>query len=164
MDHAATKTSKIMFNFVLLYICVCSDKEFYRVQLPSGLDAGKTITVDVEAAFAHALTPYPSQITQAEKQYVIFEGNLYFYSPYKTLSQKTSVTTSSTTLESYTKTKPVSLSENVISYGPYEEKPAFSEVGIVDHRLKSIYLQHHGVGGGYEGVLQSYLNDASILL
>lgn len=125
---------------------MCSDKEFYRVQLPSGLDAGKTITVDVEAAFAHALTPYPSQITQAEKQYVVFEGNLYFYSPYKTLSQKTSVTTSSTTLESYTKTKPVSLSENVISYGPYNDKPAFSEVGIVYHRLQLIYLQHHGVG------------------
>lgn len=110
-----------------------SDKEFYRVKLPSGLDAGKTVTVDVEAVFAHALTPYPSQITQAEKQYVIFEGNLYFYSPYKTVSQKSSVTTSSTTLESYTKTKPVSLSENVISYGPYDEKAPFSEAALKVH-------------------------------
>ena len=117
-----------------MLLSVCSGKEFYRVQLPSGLDAGKTITVEVEAAFAHALTAYPAQITQAEKQYVVFEGNLYFYSPYKTLSQKTSVTTSSTALESYTKTKPVSFSENVISYGPYDEKAPFSEVGIVYHR------------------------------
>lgn len=115
-------------------VSVCSDKQFFRVQLPSSLNAGKTVTVDVEAVYAHALVPYPSQITQAEKQYVVFEGNLYFYSPYKTLSQKTSVTTSSPTLESYTKTKPVSLTENIISYGPYDEKAAFTEVGIVYHR------------------------------
>ncbi|XP_076447729.1 dolichyl-diphosphooligosaccharide--protein glycosyltransferase subunit 1-like [Babylonia areolata] len=110
-----------------------SDKEFYRVVLPSSLDAGKSVTVDVEAVFVHCLNPYPAQITQAEKQYVVFEGNLYFYSPYKTVSQKTSVTTSSASLESYTKTKPVSLSENVISYGPYEEKAPFSEASLKVH-------------------------------
>lgn len=110
-----------------------SDKEFYRVTLPSGLDAGKSVTVEVEAVFVHSLSPYPSQITQAEKQYVVFEGNLYFYSPYKTVTQKTLVTTSSTTLESYTKTKPASLSENVITYGPYEDKAPFSEAALKVH-------------------------------
>ena len=119
----------LLFKHHIL-LSACSDKEFYRVELPSGLAAGKSIALEVEAVFAHSLTPYPSQITQAEKQYVVFEGNLYFYSPYQTVSQKTAVTTSSTTLESYTKTKPVSLSENVISYGPYEDKAPFSEVGV----------------------------------
>ncbi|KAL8559205.1 hypothetical protein ACOMHN_048452 [Nucella lapillus] len=110
-----------------------SGKEFYRVTLPSSLGAGKSVTVDVEAVFTQSLTPYPSQITQAEKQFVVFEGNLYFYSPYKTVSQKTSVATSSASLESYTKTKPVSVSENVVSYGPFEDKAAFSEAPLKVH-------------------------------
>lgn len=96
--------------------------------LPSGLDAGRSVTVDVEAIFAHALTPYPSQITQAEKQSVVFDGNLYFYTPYQTVSQKTTVVTSSAVVESYTKTKPVSISDNVITYGPFENRLPFSEV------------------------------------
>jgi oligosaccharyltransferase complex subunit alpha (ribophorin I) len=100
------------------------------VQLASGLDAGKSVTVEVDAMYPHALTPYPSQITQAEKQYVIFEGNLYLYSPYKVVSQKTTVVTPTSALESYTKTKPVSFSENIISYGPYEDKAPFSEVCV----------------------------------
>ncbi|XP_070193172.1 dolichyl-diphosphooligosaccharide--protein glycosyltransferase subunit 1-like isoform X2 [Littorina saxatilis] len=110
-----------------------SDKEIYRVQLRSGLDAGKTVTVEVDAVYAHALTPYPAQITQAEKQYVVYEGNLYLYSPYKTLSQKTTVTAASTSLESYTKTKPVSVSENIITYGPFDEKAPFTEAPLRVH-------------------------------
>lgn len=110
-----------------------SDKEFWRVTLRSGLDAGKSVTVELEAAFAHALTPYPSQITQAEKQFVVYEGNLYFYSPYQTASQKTTITTTSSALESYTKTKPVSVSDNVITYGPYENKAPFSEAQLKVH-------------------------------
>lgn len=110
-----------------------SDKEFWKVTLRSGLDAGKSITVEVEAVFAHVLTPYPSQITQSEKQFVVFEGNLYFYSPYETASQKTIVTAASSTLESYTKTKPVSVLDNVITYGPHENKGPFSEAQLKVH-------------------------------
>ncbi|KAK7490567.1 hypothetical protein BaRGS_00018170 [Batillaria attramentaria] len=110
-----------------------SDKQFWKVTLRSELSAGKSVTVEVEAVFAHALSAYPSQITQAEKQYVVFEGNLYFYSPYETATQKTIVTTASSTLESYTKTKPVSASDNVITYGPYENRPPFSEAQLRVH-------------------------------
>ncbi|PVD24403.1 hypothetical protein C0Q70_14885 [Pomacea canaliculata] len=109
------------------------DKKFWRVTLPSGLDAGRSVTVDVEAIFAHALTPYPSQITQAEKQSVVFDGNLYFYTPYQTVSQKTTVVTSSAVVESYTKTKPVSISDNVITYGPFENRLPFSEAPLRVH-------------------------------
>lgn len=110
-----------------------SDKELYRVQLPFNLDAGKSVTVDVEAIFPHSLTPYPSQIAQSEKQLVVFEGNLYLYSPYKVLSQKTTVVTSSQSLESYTKTKPYSVNENIITYGPFDEKAPFSEAQLRVH-------------------------------
>ena len=46
-----------------------SDKEFFRIQLQSGLGAGKSTTVNVDASFPDSLTPYPAEITQAEKQY-----------------------------------------------------------------------------------------------
>ena len=68
--------------------------------------------------------------SQAEKQLVVLEANLYFYSAYPTTSQTTTVVTTSSNVESYTKTKPVSQSDTSIIYGPYEDKAAFSEVNF----------------------------------
>ncbi|XP_052782111.1 dolichyl-diphosphooligosaccharide--protein glycosyltransferase subunit 1-like [Mya arenaria] len=110
-----------------------SEKQLWRVALPSALETGKTIIVVVESVFSHALTPFPRQITQSEKQYVVFNGNLFVFSPYKVKTQKTTVNTASSTIESYTKTKPVSQSENTITYGPFENKEAFSEAELRVH-------------------------------
>ncbi|BFZ08868.1 hypothetical protein BsWGS_11907 [Bradybaena similaris] len=110
-----------------------SDKRFYRVVLPSALEGGKTASVDVEAVYSHVLTPYPSAITQAEKQLVVLDTNLYFYSPYPTTSQTTTVTTTNANVESYTKTKPVSQSDTTINYGPFEDKAPFSEAPLKVH-------------------------------
>jgi len=106
---------------------------FFRVDLPSALGAGKDTTVEVEATFTHCLKPYPSKITQAEKQFVEFAGNSHFYSPYKTSTLTTIVNCASSTIESYTKTKPVSASESTITYGPYENLPAFSQSAMDVH-------------------------------
>ncbi|ESO84348.1 hypothetical protein LOTGIDRAFT_196756 [Lottia gigantea] len=109
------------------------DKSFYRIELSSPLGSGKTTTLEVETVFAHVLTPYPAEITQAEKQFVVFNGNLYFFSPYKTTTQSTSVTTTSSNIESYTRTKPVSVSDNVIKYGPFEAREPFTEAELRVH-------------------------------
>lgn len=58
----------------------------------------------------------------------MLETNLYFYSPYPTTSQTTTITTTNANVESYTKTKPVSQSDTSINYGPFEDKAPFSEV------------------------------------
>ena len=100
---------------------------FYRIDLAEGLGAGQEVNVDVETVFAHVLQPYPHSITQAEKQYVKFSGNRLFYSPYKTKSLTTEVQCSSSTIESYTKTK-AAVSEHVITYGSFEDVQKFSEV------------------------------------
>ncbi|XP_060587846.1 dolichyl-diphosphooligosaccharide--protein glycosyltransferase subunit 1-like [Ruditapes philippinarum] len=110
-----------------------SDKQFWRVNFPKALETGKSITLNVNSVYAHALTPFPRQVTQAEKQYVVFTGNLYVFLPYKVKTQTTTVTTASSTIESYTKTKPVSQSESTITYGPYENKEAFSEAELRVH-------------------------------
>ncbi|KAK6176821.1 hypothetical protein SNE40_015049 [Patella caerulea] len=109
------------------------DKVFYRVNFASPLAAGKSTTVEVETIYAHVLQAYPAEILQSEKQLVIFISNLYFYSPYKTLTQTTSVTTTSSSIESYTRTKPVSVSDNVIKYGPFEEREPFVEAELKVH-------------------------------
>ncbi|KAK3103927.1 hypothetical protein FSP39_022971 [Pinctada imbricata] len=104
------------------------DQQFWRIDLERNLEAGKTLKVEVDTVFAHALRPYPAEIPQGQKQQVVFEGSVYFYSPYKTNTQNTAVTTTSTSVESYTKSpKPVSQSDRTISYGPYEQREPYSE-------------------------------------
>jgi len=98
----------------------------FQITLAKPLAAGKTVGVSVTTAYSHVLQPFPAEIKQAEKQLVRFRGNIYFYSPYKTTSQKTVVSLSSSSVESYTKTKPSSKSDSTITYGPYENKNALS--------------------------------------
>lgn len=89
------------------------------------------MTVDVESSYAHALIPYPAEITQSQKQQVLYNGNVYFFSPYPTKSQTTTVTTTTTAIESYSKSpKPVSQTDRTVTYGPYEQREAFAEVNI----------------------------------
>lgn len=79
-----------------------------------------TTTIVLETVFAKALQAYPTAISQNEKQLVRYLGNAYFYSPYKTLSQKTTVNVGTRSVESFTQVKPSAQSDNAIVYGPYE--------------------------------------------
>lgn len=74
----------------------------------------------IETVFSKALQPYPTHILQSDKQLVRYFGTLYFYSPYKTVSQKSVVQLASRSVESYTQVKPVSQSDSTLNYGPYE--------------------------------------------
>ncbi|XP_048740407.2 dolichyl-diphosphooligosaccharide--protein glycosyltransferase subunit 1-like [Ostrea edulis] len=110
------------------------DVSFWRIELPSNLDIGKTMTIDVDSTYAHALTPYPAEITQSQKQQVLYNGNVFFFSPYITKSQTTTVTTTNTAIESYSKSpKPVAQSDRTVTYGPYEQREAFSEAELRVH-------------------------------
>ena len=104
---------------------------FYRVDLPSGVDAGKEVTLDVEMSFSHSLHPYPTHITQSEHQHVRFIGNVYFYSPYRTQSLTTVVSCATSNIESYTREKPVSASEKTVTYGPYDNVEPFKQVTVL---------------------------------
>lgn len=105
----------------------------YSVQLKQPLAPSRTTGVTLEAVFTKALMPYPSRITQKEKQLVRYFGNHYFYSPYLTNKQTTTVTLSSRTVESYTKLKPVTQSDSTLTYGPYNDISAFSQDRMIVH-------------------------------
>lgn len=106
---------------------------FWRIDLRQPIDGGKFGHIEVEAVFSHHLVPHPSEITQAEKQYVLYYGNVYFFTPYVSRKQQTTVTMTSTNVESYTKLKPVSQTDSTITYGPYENVPALSSYKMVVH-------------------------------
>ncbi|XP_058488644.1 dolichyl-diphosphooligosaccharide--protein glycosyltransferase subunit 1 [Solea solea] len=101
--------------------------DFYKVQLSSTLSAGAQLKVKVEMTFSHVLKPFPTHITQAERQLVVFQGNHYLYSPYPTRSQTTRVRLASKTVETYTKLGNPSKSDEVIEYGPFRDVAPFSE-------------------------------------
>uniref|UniRef100_A0A8C5N4A7 Dolichyl-diphosphooligosaccharide--protein glycosyltransferase subunit 1 n=1 Tax=Leptobrachium leishanense TaxID=445787 RepID=A0A8C5N4A7_9ANUR len=105
----------------------------FTVKLGSSLSPGAKTKVTIETVFTHVLQPYPTQITQAEKQFVVFEGNHYFYSPYPTKSQTTRVKLASRNVESYTKLGNPSRSEDIIEYGPFKDVAAWSEDPLKIH-------------------------------
>merc|ERR1712223_1420052 len=80
-----------------------------------------------------ALEMYPAAITQKEKQLARFNGNLYCYLAYPVTTQTTTVSLASSNIESHTKTKPVSVSDSTITYGPHKNTPAFSSADLTVH-------------------------------
>ncbi|KAM3621003.1 uncharacterized protein V6R79_004739 [Siganus canaliculatus] len=107
--------------------------QFFKVLLPSGLAAGAQLKTKVEMTFSHVLKPFPTQITQAERQLVVFQGNHYLYSPYPTRSQTTRVRLASKTVESYTKLGSPSKNDEMIEYGPFRDVAPFSEDALKIH-------------------------------
>ncbi|KAJ8963525.1 hypothetical protein NQ314_005567 [Rhamnusium bicolor] len=91
------------------------DKTFYNVLLKQPLDAGRVTTVVLEEVLTKSLIPFPSSITQKEKQL------------------KTEVSLSSRTVENYTKLKPVVQSDSTITYGPYGTIQPFTQDEMIIH-------------------------------
>lgn len=116
---------------------------FFTVKLPVALDPGSKISVVVETVYTHVLHPYPTQITQSEKQFVVFEGNHYFYSPYPTKTQTMRVKLASRNVESYTKLGNPTRSEDVLDYGPFKDIPAYSQVGSRDCQAWMVCARWH---------------------
>lgn len=97
----------------------------YKIELKQELAAGKSLKFEVELVLFFSEKPYPAEITQAEKQYVLFKGNHYYYSLYSTKQQNTVVNLASDKVESYSQLKPTSKSDSAITYGPYENVKPF---------------------------------------
>jgi oligosaccharyltransferase complex subunit alpha (ribophorin I) len=129
---------------------------FYTINFKTELAAGKTLKFEVEVVLFDSLRPYPTEITQADKQYVLFKDNHYYYSIYQTIAQTTVVNLSSEKTESYSQLKPTSKSQSSITYGPYENVKPYeqSEMSIhfennnpflvVNNLVRTIEVSHWG--------------------
>lgn len=89
----------------------------FTIKLPSNV---VNQVVYIETQFTKSILPFPTEILQSDRQLVRYFGNAYFYSPYTTLTQKTTVHLSSKNVESFTSVKPSAQSDTTISYGPYD--------------------------------------------
>lgn len=95
--------------------------KFWRVEFKDAVIAGSTTVVTVEEVFTKALSPFPTTVTQQEDQLVKYSGNLYFYTPYEVISQKTTVVMNTKNVESFTKVKPFTQQDGTIQYGPFND-------------------------------------------
>lgn len=100
----------------------------FTVTLPS---ASANPVLYVETVLTKSLKPYPTHITQSERQLVRYFGSAHFYSPYKTVSQKSTLQLASKNIESYTTVKPSSQADTVITYGPYENVPGWMSLQLI---------------------------------
>jgi hypothetical protein len=90
--------------------------------------------LEIEIAYVQALRMYPTEIGQGERQLVLYKTNAHYYSRYTTQKQKTTATLPTDRTESYSQTpKPVAKSEQTITYGPFDNVPAFTRNEISMH-------------------------------
>jgi oligosaccharyltransferase complex subunit alpha (ribophorin I) len=106
---------------------------FYEVQLSTALQSKQKTTLNINLILTNKIiVPFPTHIEQQEQQKVLYKDNLYFFSPYRVRSQKTTVKLGTSSVESYSQdVRPVSNQGSSIVYGPYSEQKPYSE-----HELK----------------------------
>lgn len=106
---------------------------FYSVALPKSLEKGKTLNMDMLAVFAHSLTPFPEEITQADAQLLVYQDSAYYLSPYAVKVQSLGIRLPNGRVESYTKYPNTKLVDSELKYGPFESLPPFSYSPIIVH-------------------------------
>lgn len=92
----------------------------FAVSLPAATAAAATQVLYIDTVFTKSVHAFPTEIVQNEKQLVRYFGSAHFYSPYVTLTQKTTIHLASKNVESYTPVKPSSQSDSTLTYGPYD--------------------------------------------
>jgi len=102
------------------------DQIVYRSILKSPLKEGASVSLKVELVFTHAMTPFPEEITQSERQLVRYHDNHYWSSLYRTESVKTKIKLSSSSVQSTSELSPSSVKADVVTYGPYKDVAPFS--------------------------------------
>eukprot|EP01111_Echinosteliopsis_oligospora_P007813 TRINITY_DN2312_c0_g1_i1.p1 TRINITY_DN2312_c0_g1~~TRINITY_DN2312_c0_g1_i1.p1 ORF type:complete len:575 (-),score=154.45 TRINITY_DN2312_c0_g1_i1:153-1877(-) len=112
---------------------VANNSTQYKIKLATPLEAGKTTNLKISAVYSHVLIPYPTHISQAERQLVRYFDNIYFFSPYTTNSQKTTVKLASTSVEKFTPQKPSKHSGDTITYGNYEDVKPYTHAEMMIH-------------------------------
>jgi len=83
------------------------------------------------------MEPFPAEITQLENQFVRIRDSHYFYSPYRTETQKTTVKLASSTIESFTKLSPFSTKGSSIVFGSYKEIRPFEVSPLEVHYMNN---------------------------
>ncbi|KAI9011327.1 Ribophorin I-domain-containing protein [Gaertneriomyces semiglobifer] len=107
---------------------------FFNVELPQALRGDETYHLRVRTVYTHWIRPYPKEIAQNDHQKLELRGNAYFFSPYKTKTQKTTVRLPNTDVINFSSASgKVSRSGNLIQFGPYGSVGSFAEEELYVH-------------------------------
>lgn len=102
--------------------------------LDQSIAPGSSKQLEIVQVFTHLLTPHPKEITQSDRQLVIYNGNHYFKSPYTTVEQTTKIRIpNGATIESVSKLKPSTHSGSNLDFGPYNDVAPNSVSELVLH-------------------------------
>lgn len=114
----------------------------WKIDLKENLNSGKTLNVEVEYILVDVVSPFPTSITQKEKQLVRYIGSHYVYSPYFISKQTTSINVGTKNIESFTKLQPFSTADSIITYGPYLKIPSYTtDILVVHYENNSPFLK-----------------------
>jgi len=105
---------------------------FFRIDLPEAIEPDETGDFHIVAVVIHGLKPFPAEILQNEAQFVLYAGDAYEYSLYKTVNVRTIAILASKNVEFYTKTK-AHAEDDRVHYGPFTDIEPFSSSPIKIH-------------------------------
>jgi len=156
--HQVSETNQLSLSVKPVTLPGHEDKQFYQIDFNASrpLRSKGRAPIVVEYVLTSALYPHPEEITQKDRQLMMFYGNAYFYSPYKSLKSSIKFQTGTRRIEDYTNFNPVSLTSGDIIYGPHGslEPFAYSQISLhydnnspflkVTKLTRSIELSHWG--------------------
>jgi len=93
--------------------------------------------LSVYAVLVEALEALPSEITQYESQFMVYNDTLYAASPYTTTTQLTTVKLASRTVEDVWP-QPNKQSGKTLKFGPFQDVPGFAQGDVGDLRVHSL--------------------------
>lgn len=112
----------------------------YAIELEEPLEPGETTSLLISMVLADALAPYPAEISQNDKQKVLYLGNHYFYSPYRTIRQALKIKIGGGKVEDVTELQPFKQHGDMLEFGPYDNVKAFSESELSVHFEYNMYI------------------------
>ncbi|UYV65123.1 RPN1 [Cordylochernes scorpioides] len=107
----------------------------YDITLNGPLSAGSSRHMVVHTVLTKYLRPYPSHVSQTQKQLVVYEDSHVVPTVHPCRQQQTSVVLPSpSSVESYSRNlKPAAHSDDTITYGPYENIAPYSYDKMLVH-------------------------------
>lgn len=156
--HQIVESNRLSLNVKPVTLTGHEDKQFYQIDFNASrpLKSKGRAPLVIEYILTNALYPHPEEITQKDKQLMMFYGNAYFYSPYKSLKSSIKYQTGTRRIEDYTNLNPVTLNSGDIIYGPHgsSEPFAYSQINLhyenntpfikVTKLTRTIELSHWG--------------------
>jgi len=133
-----------------------SSFKIYTVRLKTTVSANSSVSLKVHAVYGRAFSPKPDEITQSQRQLVVYHGSHFVASPYKVDSQTTKIKTPSSNVLSISQRKPVSRSGDTTELGPYKNVQAFGFSSlqmhfessaaflVVSEQLREVEISHWG--------------------